>query len=51
MVWSLAQGNAIGDAFRFGQAAGAAAVMTPGTELCRQKDVVDLYERERQRDG
>ena len=49
MVWSLAQGFPIDEAFRFGQAAGAAAVMTPGTELCRHKDVVDLYERERQR--
>ncbi|MGQ2969852.1 MAG: 1-phosphofructokinase family hexose kinase [Allorhizobium sp.] len=49
MVWSLAEGFEIEEAFRFGQAAGAAAVMTPGTELCRGQDVTELYERERQR--
>ena len=30
-------------AVRFGMAAGAAAVMTPGTELCRREDVERLY--------
>lgn len=45
MVWSLAEGHSIEDAFRFGQAAGAATVMTSGTELCRQQDVLDLYRR------
>lgn len=49
MVWSLSEGFEIDEAFRFGQAAGAAAVMTPGTELCRGQDVTELYERERQR--
>ena len=49
MVWSLSEGFEIEEAFRFGQAAGAAAVMTPGTELCRGQDVTELYERERQR--
>ncbi|MFN3506779.1 MAG: 1-phosphofructokinase family hexose kinase [Allorhizobium sp.] len=49
MVWSLAEGYELEEAFRFGQAAGAAAVMTAGTELCRRQDVVDLYEREKQR--
>lgn len=44
MTWSLAEGHEIGEAFRFGLAAGAAAVMTPGTELCRRKDVLDLYD-------
>jgi 6-phosphofructokinase 2 len=43
MTWSLAEGHDIGEAFRFGLAAGAAAVMTPGTELCRRQDVLDLY--------
>lgn len=47
MVWSLAQGNTIEDAFLFGQAAGAATVMTAGTELCRRQDVSDLFERAR----
>lgn len=49
MVWALAQGHDVEEAFRFGQAAGAATVMTSGTELCRRQDVVDLYERERLR--
>jgi 6-phosphofructokinase 2 len=49
MVWSLAEGSDIEQAFRFGQAAGAAAVMTAGTELCRRQDVIELYERDRQR--
>jgi 6-phosphofructokinase 2 len=49
MVWSLAEGSDIEQAFRFGQAAGAAAVMTAGTELCRRQDVIELYQRDRQR--
>ncbi|MBC7152549.1 MAG: 1-phosphofructokinase family hexose kinase [Rhizobium sp.] len=44
MTWSLAEGHEIGEAFRFGLAAGAAAVMTSGTELCRRADVLALYE-------
>lgn len=44
MTWSLAEGHDIGEAFRFGLAAGAAAVMTSGTELCRRADVLTLYE-------
>ena len=43
MTWSLAAGQGIEEAFRFGMAAGAAAVMTAGTELCRRQDVLDLY--------
>lgn len=44
MTWSLAEGHEIDEAFRFGLAAGAAAVMTSGTELCRRADVLSLYE-------
>jgi 6-phosphofructokinase 2 len=33
------------EAVRFGVAAGAAAVMTEGTELCRRKDTEQLYSR------
>ncbi|MNL69616.1 putative phosphofructokinase PfkB [compost metagenome] len=44
MTWSLAAGHDIKEAFGFGQAAGAATVMTPGTELCRRHDVHRLYE-------
>ncbi|MEE9320170.1 MAG: hexose kinase [Granulosicoccus sp.] len=45
MVFYLAQGHSIEQAFRFGVAAGAAAVMTPGTELCRRDDVIELFNR------
>lgn len=45
IVLSLARGKALRDAIRFGVAAGSAAVMTPGTELCRREDTERLYER------
>jgi len=45
IVLSLARGNALRDAVRFGVAAGTAAVMTPGTELCRREDAERLYEQ------
>jgi len=44
MVYSLAQGNDIEDAFRLGVCAGAAAVMTEGTELCKRSKVFELYQ-------
>jgi 6-phosphofructokinase 2 len=44
IVLGLAQGTDILDAVRLGVAAGSAAVMTEGTELCRQEDVWRLYE-------
>jgi len=40
---SLATGKPIRDAVRFGVASGTAAVMTPGTELCRREDAERLY--------
>jgi 6-phosphofructokinase 2 len=43
MVFALAEGHAPEDAFRLGVAAGAAAVLTPGTELCRRDDVWRLF--------
>jgi 6-phosphofructokinase 2 len=43
IVLSLARGESVRDAVRFGIAAGAAAVMTPGTELCRAADTERLY--------
>ncbi|MFN7101413.1 MAG: 1-phosphofructokinase family hexose kinase [Pseudorhizobium sp.] len=44
MVWALNNGYSLEDAFRLGVAAGAATVMSPGTELCRREDVFMLYE-------
>ncbi len=45
MVLGLERGLSVPDAIRFGVAAGAAAVMTPGTELCRREDTESLYRR------
>jgi 6-phosphofructokinase 2 len=42
IVLALARGQSWREAVRFGVAAGAAAVMTPGTELCRKEDVERL---------
>ncbi len=43
MVFALASGKDEVDAFRFGIAAGAAAVLTPGTDLARPDDISRLY--------
>jgi 6-phosphofructokinase 2 len=42
MMAALAAGASIEEAFRMGVAAGSAAVMSPGTELCREEDVKRL---------
>lgn len=39
MVWGLARGDALCDAFRRAVAAGTAALLAKGTELCRIEDV------------
>ena len=41
---SLARGKPLRESVLFGVAAGTAAVMTPGTELCRREDAERLYE-------
>jgi len=41
---SLARGKPLREALLFGVAAGTAAVMTPGTELCRRDDAERLFE-------
>ena len=45
IVLALARGDDVPTAVRFGVAAGAAAVMTAGTELCRREDTERLFER------
>jgi 6-phosphofructokinase 2 len=42
MVWALSSGLGEEEAFRHGVAAGTAALLTPGTELCRKEDVLGL---------
>jgi 6-phosphofructokinase 2 len=43
MTFALARGQDVQDAFMLGMAAGAAAVLTPGTQLCRRQDVERLH--------
>jgi 6-phosphofructokinase 2 len=40
----LARGKLLKESVLFGVAAGTAAVMTPGTELCRREDAERLFE-------
>ncbi len=44
IVMGLAEGRSLADAVRFGVAAGSAAVMTPGTQLCRRDDTYRLFD-------
>ena len=39
MVWSLVNSNSLELALRYGVAGGSAALLNPGTELCRPEDV------------
>lgn len=43
LTLSLARGHGLEDSIRFGIACGAAAVMTPGSELCRREDAEQLF--------
>jgi 6-phosphofructokinase 2 len=45
LVWQLACGASRTDAFRLAVAAGAAALLHPGTELCRVDDVMRLADQ------
>ena len=47
LTLALAGGQAIEDALKFATAAGAAAVLHPGTKLCKRQDVVRLHEEAR----
>ena len=44
IVLSLARGKSLRDSILFGVATGTAAVMTPGTELCRREDAERIFE-------
>ncbi|KAF0135393.1 MAG: 6-phosphofructokinase [Methylocystaceae bacterium] len=43
MVWGLAKGDRMEDTFRYGVAAGSAALLSRGTGLRRREDVERLY--------
>lgn len=45
IVRALSRGKPVVDAVRYGVAAGAAAVISPGTQLCQLDDVERLYEK------
>jgi 6-phosphofructokinase 2 len=47
MVFAISSGWEIEEAFRFGIAAGAAAVMNPGHDLARPEDIRRLYSQVR----
>jgi 6-phosphofructokinase 2 len=42
MIWALTSGHTLDEAFRYGVAAGSAALLMPGTELCRREDIERL---------
>ena len=42
LVWALAQGDAPPDALRWGMAAGAAALLAPGTALAQREEILRL---------
>lgn len=44
MVYMLSQEKSLKEMVRYGVAAGTAATMTPGSELCRKDDVERLYQ-------
>lgn len=44
IVLCLLQGGSLEDVVRYGVAAGTAATMTPGSELCRKEDAEKIYQ-------
>jgi 6-phosphofructokinase 2 len=44
IVLHLARGKPLKESVIFGVASGTAAVMTPGTQLCRKEDTQRLFE-------
>lgn len=45
MAWALDAGLAVSECFRYGVAAGSAALLAPGTQLCARQDVERLLPR------
>ncbi|MBD1396004.1 hexose kinase [Pontibacter sp. JH31] len=44
IVLGLTQGKSMEEVVRYGVAAGTAATMTPGSELCRKEDTEEIYQ-------
>lgn len=44
MVWALSSGLSLQEVIRYGVAAGTAATMNHGTELCKREDVERIYQ-------
>jgi 6-phosphofructokinase 2 len=42
IIWALTSKMGLEESFRYAVAAGSAALLAPGTELCRAQDVRDL---------
>jgi 6-phosphofructokinase 2 len=51
MIWRLSEGGSLEDAFRYGVAAGTAALLTDGTELALKSDIDRYYRRVNLTDG
>ena len=51
LVLGLSRGLSLEEAARLGVATGAAAVMTPGSELCRREDAEALFAKLSPADG
>ncbi|MFM9915633.1 MAG: 1-phosphofructokinase family hexose kinase [Rhizobacter sp.] len=47
LVWALDRGDSIEQALRYGMAAGAGALLSPGTALCEAADVQRLHDQVR----
>ncbi len=45
MIWALSDRRTPEEAVKLGLAAGAAAAMTPGTQLCRRADIFELFQK------
>jgi 6-phosphofructokinase 2 len=43
LIWSLVSDHDLKDAFRYANAAGSAALLSPGTALCHWEDTERLY--------
>ena len=43
MIWALSQSDDLEQAFRYGMASGAAALLSAGTALCQPADVERLH--------